>query len=245
MNEYGRSAQEQREYEKHVYPGTEILINKFGLRDAGLLEVAERQAVADRLGEGLPRSAQQSSPYGIKAIHGYILQDVYTWAGEFRTYTTGRGDASFARPEFIEPELERLYSRVEDDKFLKGLNPTEFAAKAAAHVNDLNAIHPFVDGNGRTQRVWLRLLGEQAGHSVELRPGDQQAWNDASMEGFYRSNDTMAAFIAERSQPLRENVLHGQDVRDEFLSRYERSLYRHASRETPQSEKDHDQADDD
>lgn len=243
MNAFGRSAHEQREHDRLRYPGTDTLINKFDLRDPAVLDVAERMAVHERLRDGLPEAARSMSPAGIAAIHRYVLQDVYSWAGEHRRYTTGRGQAPFARPEFIAPELDRLFERIDSENALRGLDPQAFAARAAAHVNDLNAIHPFVDGNGRAQRIWLRALGEQAGYAATLRQGDAAAWNAASREGFYRSNDPMAAFIAARLAPLREQTQDKDRARDALMARYERSLAQQQAGRS--NENAHDQADDD
>ena len=217
MNPFGRSAQEQRAFEQAFYPGTQTLINKRGYRDPIALDGFERKAVVERLSDGLPDAAREMSPAGVQAIHKHLLQDVYEWAGTYRQYTTGRGSAPFARPEFIAPEMSRLFERLDDDRYLKGTTPEAFAAKAAAHVNDLNAIHPFIDGNGRTQRIWLRGLAVEAGYDLALQRGDGAAWNAASKAGFYTSNDPMAALIAARLEPLREQARTPLSPREQAL----------------------------
>lgn len=204
MNTYGRSAQEQREYDKLRYPGADVLINKFDLRDPVLLEIAERRAAVERLSEGLPPEAREISVSGIKAIHFHLFRDVYDWAGEFRSYTSGRGQAPFARPEFIERSLEALTDRLRSENQLRGQPPDVFAKKAAGSVNELNAVHPFVEGNGRTQRVWLRNLCQEAGYDLQLLRGDRDAWNRASEIGFYRSDEPMADLLSARLSPIRD-----------------------------------------
>lgn len=203
MNLFGRSAQEQRHADEALIPGTNILKNKLGITDPQRLEQAERMIVANRLAKGLPEQAKTFDARGIKAIHAHILGPVYDWAGQYRNYTTGRADAPFARPEFIAPQLDQLHKGLQQEKFLRGLSADQFAHKAAGAVNHLNAIHPFIDGNGRTQRVWLRNLAEQAGHQLIFRKGDRDAWNDASRHGFHNSDDRMATFIGERLTPAR------------------------------------------
>ncbi|MEI9904121.1 MAG: Fic family protein [Asticcacaulis sp.] len=178
MSESGRSSREQGEHDKLRYAGTDVLINKLGIRDPAILEAAERRLAQARLRGGLPPQARPLTTAGLRAIHRTLLQDIYAWAGDFRTYTTGRGLAPFAIPEFIEPSLDSLFEQLGREDSLRGLTADEFARKAAAYVNDINAIHPFVDGNGRAQRVWLR--------------------NMASAEGFYRSNAAMAHLISAR-----------------------------------------------
>jgi cell filamentation protein len=119
-----------------------------------------------------------------REIHRYILQDVYDWAGEYRTVTTGRG-APFCKAEFIESEMDKRFTAIQADDNLCGLVPEEFAARAAEHSCELNAIHPFLDGNGRTQRAFLEMVAEQAGHRIALARIDPEAWNDAAKVSYY------------------------------------------------------------
>ena len=72
---------------------------------------------------------------------------------------------------------------------MRDLSAEEFAARAADHISELNAIHPFREGNGRTQRAFLFMLGRQAGHEVDMTRIDPRAWNDASRDSF-RTGDS-------------------------------------------------------
>jgi cell filamentation protein len=82
---------------------------------------------------------------------------------------------------------------------LRGLAPDRFAARAAEHLNELNAIHAFLDGNGRTQRAFLEILAEQAGHAIDLARVDPTAWNRASIVGFYRLEHGLMGGIIARA----------------------------------------------
>lgn len=95
---------------------------------------------------------------------------------------------------------------VREQKMLTNISANDFARRAAYFVNEINAVHPFIDGNGRTQRIWLRNLGVQAAHNVVLKRGDKDRWYKASEEGFYRSDDAMASFIADRIHAPRGQV---------------------------------------
>jgi cell filamentation protein len=124
---------------------------------------------------------------GYCEIHRYILQDVYDWAGEYRMVTTGRG-APFCKAEFIAPEMKKRFAAINAEDNLRGLTVDQFAARAAEHTCELNAIHPFLDGNGRTQRAFLELLAERAGHEIDLACIDPQAWNEAAKESYYKQD---------------------------------------------------------
>jgi cell filamentation protein len=73
----------------YCYPGTDVYRNRENIRDRDELEQLERLATARRL-ETLPHDLPITAD-GYREIHRYILQDVYDWAGEYRTVTTGRG----------------------------------------------------------------------------------------------------------------------------------------------------------
>lgn len=137
MNRPGRASREQAEFEKFHYLGTETLRNKFGLRDPHRLELAERYLSAVRAKQGLPGDARRVEVDGLRAIHHHLFQDVYDWAGNFRTYTTGRGAAPFATPENIRPWLQKQFADLRDENGLKGLEANRFAARAAHYVNKI------------------------------------------------------------------------------------------------------------
>lgn len=187
-NPFGRSAVEQREYERHHYPGTDVLVNALDIRDPVILEATERSLVAKRYQQGLPEAALTIDSPGLQAIHGHLFQDIYAWAGEFRRYTTGRGAAPFAPPEQIRPWLDQQFEDLKAERYLNNMHAAHFADRAAHYVNELNAAHPFIEGNGRVQRVWLRNLAEQAGHHVRLRSEDRERWYEASRIGFEKAD---------------------------------------------------------
>lgn len=70
--------------------------------------------------------------------------------------------------------------------FLQGLSADDFAAEAAEYIGDLNRLHPFREGNGRTQLQtqlqYLKQLGAQAGHPIDLTRFEQKSWIQASIE---------------------------------------------------------------
>jgi cell filamentation protein len=123
----------------YCYPGTDVYRNRENLRDKNELEAFEQQHSADRL-LTLPHNLPITVD-GYREIHCYMLQDVYDWAGEYRTVTTGRG-APFCKAEFIDAEMDKRFAAINTDDDLRGLTPGEFAERAAEHSCELNAIHP-------------------------------------------------------------------------------------------------------
>lgn len=79
-----------------------------------------------------------------------------------------KDSSAFCYPENIAREMKGLFASLRDKNFLQGLSREHFAAEAAAFLSTLNAIHPFREGNGRTQTTFITLLAEQAGHALDL-----------------------------------------------------------------------------
>lgn len=196
---YLRSEHEKAAYRRVYYPGTTVYVNKLGIRDAAELEAVERELTAERADQGFPRSAHFRTYDGFKAIHRHLFRDLYTWAGKERRYTTGRGSIPFAVPEHIGPWMQQQFNALARENHLVGKSLEEFVEAAARYVNEINAAHPFIDGNGRTQRFWLRMLADNAGFDLTLTGRDSKAWNEASRLGFAKSDHTpMAALLQKR-----------------------------------------------
>ena len=95
-----------------------------------------------------------------------------------------KGGSPFCRIEFIDSEMTRLLNALSNEKHLKGLNYAAVATRAAHYLIELNAIHPFREGNGRTQHAFLGLLLENAGHARDLSKIDPQRLLQAAIDGF-------------------------------------------------------------
>jgi len=186
-----------------VYPGTEVLINKEDIRDADELAQFERMMTAQRQREGIPDVSLTAQGY--RSLHAHLFQDVYAWAGQDRTVDIAKGQSYFCRAAFIDKELEKRVAAIRGENALKGLSPDEFAVRAAEHISELNAIHPFREGDGRTLRAFLVVLGRQAGHRIEMQRIDPGAWNEASRESFgtadsKRMRDVIAGALIRRAR---------------------------------------------
>jgi cell filamentation protein len=125
----------------------------------------------------------------LKAIHRHIFQDVYPWAGEFRTVNIARpGQFYFAFTERILPCLDTVFSGLANDKAF---------TRAAYYMGELNAIHPFRDGNGRTQREFVRQLALKSGYSLNWSRITRSAMTEASIRSFQEADSSGLAAILE------------------------------------------------
>ncbi len=162
----------------YVYPGTTILRNRFGITDGPTLAETERELVLQRIDEGAPRGRFDLAH--LQAIHHHLFQDVYDWAGELRTVEIAKGGSHFLHASRIEMGMSDVHRRLEKQDYLRGLSRPDYAAATAQIIGDVNYVHPFREGNGRTQMEYLRQLTAQAGHLLNPSALDPGGWISAS-----------------------------------------------------------------
>lgn len=102
----------------------------------------------------------------LKKIHKHIFQDIYPFAGKFRLENISKGDTDFCKSEFIKDNIALLLNALKRDDYLNGLNAGEFSKKAAYYMSEMNMIHPFREGNGRTIREFIRQLADKNGYII-------------------------------------------------------------------------------
>ena len=171
------------------YPGTQVLRNKAGLTDQNLLDQFEHLMFLTRAEEPLPSGELDLKHY--KAIHHHFFQDVYDWAGQIRTIRTGKSGNWFCYPEYIEAEMVRLFAELCTEHFLGSIPERErFADRASYYIAEINAVHPFREGNGRCQLTLLSILCEVAGFDLDEDKLDPARFMSAMVESF--SGDTAA-----------------------------------------------------
>jgi cell filamentation protein len=177
----------------YVYPGTAVLRNKLGIRDARKLDFHEREIVLQRIRQGVPSGDFDLAH--LKAIHRHLFQDIYDWAGDIRAVEISKGGSQFQFRQYIETGMADVHRRIEAAKYFKGLTPSAFAERAGEIVGDVNYVHPFRDGNGRVQLQYLKQLGQRAGHPIDLTAFSAQSWLAASTEAHQGRYDAMAICI--------------------------------------------------
>lgn len=168
-----------------------LYYNKLGITDQHLLETVEEELFHRNNITRQPLRA--FSLEELQAVHKHLFEDLYDWAGKIRNYPTGRGPAPFALPDMIASSYGQLLTQLQKEHFLIGLEKSAFAARVAYFVNELNAIHPFVEGNGRITRIFLQDLAEQAGHKFALVniAHKKDAWYKAAAYGFTSADETL------------------------------------------------------
>ena len=170
----------------YCYKGTSVLKNRARLRDAKTLEAFELEMMALRSREPLPEG--RFAPAHYRSVHHHLFQDVYTWAGKYRTVRTAKGGNWFCYPEHIASNMDQLFKKLELPAFKSGSSEAEFLDAAADFLADLNAIHPFREGNGRSQLAFMHLLSRRAGHPLNLDRVDPKTFMTAMIASFLGDN---------------------------------------------------------
>jgi cell filamentation protein len=120
---------------------------------------------------------------------------VYDWAGKVRTVRISKGSNPFCFPEYIESEAAKLFEQLKSDRYLDNLDVEAFAAKAAHFLSELNVIHAFREGNGRSQLSFFALLADHAGHPLDFDRLDPEAMLGAMIVSFDGDEQWLAEII--------------------------------------------------
>jgi cell filamentation protein len=179
------------------YPGSSVLINLADLQDQDALDGFEIEQVGRRSLEPPPIGNFDTAHY--RALHRHLFQDVYVWAGDYRTVLTWKGRSRFAQPGFISHQMEIALARLLEAPFLPGSDEEEFIAQSAEFLGDVNHIHPFREGNGRTQLIFLRLIGQRAEHPFRPENVEPEEFLSAMVQSYYGH---MEALIDELERML-------------------------------------------
>lgn len=177
----------------YVYAGTSVLRNRLGIYDPEELDRVERQLVRERTLESIPSG--NFDLRHLKAIHFHLFQDIYEWAGQIRTVEISKGESQFQFRQYIDTGMADVHRRLVKAGFLRGMERSAFASEVAQIIGDVNYVHPFREGNGRTQLQYLKLLAEQAGHFLDLTKVDAAGWLEASRQAHRAQYARMAQVI--------------------------------------------------
>ena len=169
----------------YLYPGTDVLKNLRNIRASGILARFEAEATARRLIQ-LIHSAMPGrfDTAHLKAIHQRIFQDVYLWAGQFRTVNISKDGHLFGAAAFIEASLNGVLLQLYAEDYLRGADAEAFAKRAGFFLGEINAVHPFREGNGRTQREFIRQLALRAGFTIDWSRVERDRMTAASRQSF-------------------------------------------------------------
>lgn len=162
-----------------------VLKNFVGAKTYDALRNAEGELVSSRMSdfiEKLPFEVSGSLE-DFCAIHRYLFQDIYSWAGEIRTVEIRKAaeDSEFFLPSSNIPMgIAWAQEELKKDDMLRNMEPHQFAERLAYHYDNYNFVHPFREGNGRTQRLFWTILCHGAGYDLDWRKISGEENDEAS-----------------------------------------------------------------
>ncbi len=164
----------------YCYPGSPVLQNKLGFTDQNELEAFESDMTASRLVALDIEPIQGNFDLAhLQAIHYALFQDVYDWAGKIRTVDISRENSRFTNIRMIDSAAKTLFSNLAKEHLFQNQDIKQVAQKLAHYLSEINVLHPFRDGNGRVQRVFIAQLASEAGFELN--------YSDLNLSQFYNS----------------------------------------------------------
>ncbi len=188
----------------YCYKGTDILINKLNITNDEDLFNAERELVSLRTYELNEKPLKGNFDFKyLKDIHRYLFQDIYRWAGEIRNCNIAKQDL-FCLAEHIESFGNDVFNKLKKEKnFVDYDNETKLD-KLVELFADINALHPFREGNGRSQRVFIESLAKINGIYLDLTNVSSLDMIIASHESINGDYNKLKVMVKKHSHILSE-----------------------------------------
>lgn len=151
------------------YEGTTCLINRFGIKDDKQLSLIESQITFAK-GSELERQPIKGNLdfEHYKAIHKYLFDEIYEWAGQIRSVDMSKKGTYFAKVNEIENLADACFAKLKNENYFKNQDFNVFIDNIVDFYCVTNMLHPFREGNGRTQRIFISQLIRFAGYNIDF-----------------------------------------------------------------------------
>lgn len=185
--------------EDNCYPGTTVLINKLGLQEQEALNDAEYMSVSIYTAEMMETDFTEPFTFEFYCyIHKVLFGDIYDWAGEIRTVDISKKGTNFCRSDNILSLGNAKFGYLQRNDEFNNFPREKYIKEIADFYHELNMLHPFREGNGRTERLFFSLLLKRNGNSIDFAKCDTDFLMTATMyaaqgvidylEDFFRSS---------------------------------------------------------
>lgn len=195
---------------KYCYPGTDVLKNKLNITDPAALHNAERSITAvcsaKLLKKPLPKTFNFAT---LKSIHKALFDPIYPWAGQTRDVRIAK-TSLFCNPQFIDQSAEDIFTNLKYENYLQGLDKDTFVDRLSYYMGEINALHPFREGNGRTQRIFCQQLAEAAGYELSFEQMNKEQLLQADIEAMRFNYDPLKSLLHNNIAPLQKPSIKKQ-----------------------------------
>lgn len=179
-------------------PKTGVLRNLANIEDEDVLLFAESGAVTKRVQELYENPIKIKDTSSLFVIHKHLFQDIYAWAGTKRVVEIGKAGKQFFPTSHFENAFRYIDTLILEYKAIRKTDKQALSQKLAEILDHVNYLHPFREGNGRTQREFIRLLAWEKGLTLNLNPPDNALVYERYMQGTINSDvETLASLIFE------------------------------------------------
>lgn len=151
------------------YENTTCLINKFDIHDENKLKEIEADITFAKatILENNPISDKFDLEH-YKAIHKFLFEDIYDWAGTFRKVDMTKKGTSFCSVNQLDSVAKNCFNRLAENNLFSDLDRDEFIDAIVDFYCVTNMLHPFREGNGRTQRIFISQLIRYNGYEIDF-----------------------------------------------------------------------------
>lgn len=185
------------------YPGTAVLVNKLDIRDEQKLAQVEADITKLRIAQWEIQPLVGTFDFEhYKAIHRYLFGDLYDWAGQVRTVNLAKKGTLFCPAEKIEGRGKLIFDRLQKLGYLRGMEHGGFVEELVDFYCSTNELHPFREGNGRTQRVFLFQLARNAGYSLNFSEIDGDFLMIATIQSAQGVKDLLKQVLDDAIHPI-------------------------------------------
>lgn len=166
-------------------PNSSVLKNKLNIRDADELKSAEREITSLRTAQAILNRIEGNFDFEhLKKIHYFLFGDIYEWAGKIRTVNISKGN-QFCLYEYIQDQMHEIFMKLCRENYLKDYSEKiEIAKRLAYYLGEINSIHPFREGNGRAQRMFIEHLAAALGYQLDFVKISSEEMLEASARSF-------------------------------------------------------------
>jgi len=165
-----------------------VLYNLANIEDEKILLAYESLKVSKRVEELFENPIKVKDSNSLLIIHHHLFQDVYEWAGKVRTVNISKDGRSFFDGERFYISFQYIDTLIAEYRAIQKSNNQELACKLAEILDNVNYLHPFREGNGRTHREFLRLLALEKDIKLNLNPPDNKSTYERYMLGAINSD---------------------------------------------------------
>ncbi len=166
----------------YCYPDSNVLKNKLNIRDNKLLKTAEEEITLIKQMELLKNPIKGNfSRAHLMNIHKFIFEDIYPFAGKIRREQISKADTMFYPPNLIDRELDKVFAKIKEKNMLRETDEEKVFDNLAYVMAELNIIHPFREGNGRSIREFIRLMAKRMGCDLNWGNVDKEELLEASI----------------------------------------------------------------